>query len=86
MNNTERAWSKSGRVVVQKFAKMDKYQELLRKKEEAKKKLAGVTKDFKGLKHEDSASELQDLNVRLCQAHLANIEEEIRELKRELGR
>jgi hypothetical protein len=60
----------------------NKYQELLEKKEKAKKRLAKATKNFKGLKHEDSASELQDLNVRLCQAHLAEIEKELEELGR----
>ncbi|KPJ70017.1 hypothetical protein AMJ51_02655 [Microgenomates bacterium DG_75] len=59
-----------------------KYQELLRKREEAKKKLVKATKNFKGFKHEDSASELQDLNVKLSQAHLVSIEEEIRELEK----
>ncbi len=59
-----------------------KYQELLKKREEAEKKLAEATKNFKGIKHEDSASELQDLNVKLCQAHLATIEEEMKELEK----
>ena len=63
-----------------------KYQELLRKREEAKKKLIEATKNFKGLKHENSASELQDLNVRLSQAHLVSIEEELKELEYKLGR
>lgn len=57
----------------------EKYHELLKKREKAKEKLATAVKKFRGVRHEDSVSELKDLNVKLCQAHLASIEEEIKE-------
>jgi len=60
-----------------------KYQELLRKREEAKQKLAEATKNFKGVKHDDSVSELQELQLKVARAHLISIEEEIRNLKNE---
>ena len=55
----------------------NKYQELLEKKEQAKQKLAKALKNFKGIKHEDSVSELRDVQLKVRQAHLADIEEEI---------
>lgn len=60
-----------------------KYQELLKKREEARKKLAEAAKNFKGIKHEDSATELQESQLNVARAHLISIEEEIKNLKNE---
>lgn len=59
-----------------------KYQELLKKREKARQRLAEATKNFKGVKHEDSASELRELQLKVAQAHLVSIEEEIRKFKK----
>ncbi len=59
-----------------------KYQELLKKREKAKKRLAKATKDFKGVKHEDSATELQEAQLNVTRAHLIEIEKELKKLGR----
>ncbi|HUV42431.1 MAG TPA: hypothetical protein VMY36_00815 [Patescibacteria group bacterium] len=62
---------------------VNKYQELLIKKEEAKAKLDEALKNFKGVKHEDSATELQESQLNVARAHLISIEEEIKNLRNE---
>lgn len=57
-----------------------RYQELLEKREKARQRLAEATKNFKGVKHEDSASELQELQLKVARAHLVEIEKELKEL------
>lgn len=59
-----------------------KYQELLKRRERAKQRLIEATKNFKGVRHEDSASELQELQLKVARAHLVEIEEELRKLGR----
>ena len=60
-----------------------KYQELLKKREKAKQRLVEATKNFKGVKHDDSVSELQELQLKVARAHLISIEKEIRNLRNE---
>lgn len=59
-----------------------KYQELLKKREKARQRLADATKNFKGVKHDDSVSELQELQLKVARAHLISIEEEIKKFEK----
>lgn len=65
------------------IVKMDKkYQELLKKRGKARQRLAEAIKNFKGVKHEDSASELQELQLKVARAYLVSIEEEIKKFEK----
>ncbi|OGV90098.1 hypothetical protein A2Z41_03725 [Microgenomates group bacterium RBG_19FT_COMBO_39_10] len=62
---------------------VNKYQELLIKRKEARTRLDEALKNFKGVKHEDSATELQESQLNVARAHLISIEEEIKNLRNE---
>lgn len=61
---------------------MNKYQELIKKRKKAQEKLDQAIINYKGIKHEDAASELRDLQLKVAQAHLAEIEKELKNLGR----
>lgn len=61
---------------------MDKIQELLKKKQEAEGKLAALNSEFKGIKHEDAHSELQDTEIRVLLSYLDDLNQQILQLKK----
>ncbi len=60
---------------------MDKIEELLKKKGEAETKLVALTLEFKGIKHEDAHSELQDTEIRVLKSYLEDLRTQISLLK-----
>lgn len=55
-------------------------EELLKKKKKAEEKLALLNSDFKGIKHEDAHSELQDVEIRVLIDYLDGVKQQIAQL------
>ncbi len=65
---------------------MTKYQELLQKRDKAKKRLTDKMFGYRGVVHESAISEMKDQEVKVLRAHLEGIEKEIENLeKSDLG-
>lgn len=58
-----------------------KIKELEQKREEYKLKLEGMWKNFRGVKHEDSVSEIRYSQIRVYEDFVNSITEEINRLK-----
>jgi len=54
-------------------------------KERLSLKLKELHKNFRGVKHEDSASEMKYTTLRVYEAHLHSIDEELRSLGEEIN-
>ncbi len=59
----------------------EKLKELLAKKEKVLSQLRKKLIGFQGVVHEDSESELRDSDIKVLQAHLVSIQEEINKLE-----
>lgn len=57
-----------------------KIQELKEKRDKYKNKLVNMYKNFRGVKHEDSLSELRYSEIKVYEDMLNSVEEEIKEL------
>ncbi|MBU1031584.1 hypothetical protein KKE03_01525 [Patescibacteria group bacterium] len=55
----------------------EKYKELVEKRNEAEKKLTKLLSNFRGVRHEDAAGEAADLKIKIQQAYINNLKEEI---------
>lgn len=59
-----------------------KLEELLKKKKEADAKLVLLNSEFKGIKHEDAHSELQDTEIRVLLDYIDGLKRQIAKLKK----
>lgn len=64
------------------MVKDPKIEELLKHKAKAEVRLANLNSNFRGIKHEDAASELQDSEIRVLMAYIADLNQQILALKR----
>lgn len=62
-----------------------KLKSLIEKRNKTKEKLDELVSKFRGVRHEDAAGELQDMQIKIQQAHLESLETEIAELKQKNG-
>lgn len=60
---------------------MVKLDELLKKKEKAEERLVLLNLEFKGIKHEDAHSELQDTEIRVLMDYIEGLKRQIMQLK-----
>jgi len=60
---------------------MNKYQELLHKRDKIKAQLAEKMLRYRGVIHENSLSEIRDQEVKVLRAHLEIIGRELQELR-----
>ncbi|MDO8551648.1 MAG: hypothetical protein Q7S03_03160 [bacterium] len=60
---------------------MSTLEELLKKKEQADERLAALNSEFKGIKHEDAHSELQDTEIRVLMDYIDGLKQQIMQLK-----
>lgn len=60
--------------------KEQKITHLYEEKARLSERLAGLYKNFRGVKHEDSASEMKYTTLRVLEAHLRSIDDELRSL------
>ncbi len=58
-----------------------KVQELLRQRKEAIEKLEGLYKNFRGVKHEDSSSEIKYVQIKVLEDFINSIDAEIKSLE-----
>lgn len=58
-----------------------KYQELLEKKQKYQEKLTNLYKNFRGVKHEDSSSEIKYAQIKVYEDFINSIEDELKTLK-----
>lgn len=71
---------------MQKVAtKAEKIAYLYGEKTRVSEKLKELHKNFRGVKHEDSASEMKYTTLRVYEAHLHSIDEELRSLGEEIN-
>jgi ribosomal 30S subunit maturation factor RimM len=61
----------------------EKIKELIEKRDRTKKKLEELVSKFRGVRHEDAAGELADMQIKIQQAHLESLEAEIADLEKE---
>jgi hypothetical protein len=59
-----------------------KIQQLKKQKEEAEAKLANLYKNFRGVIHEDSSSEMKYTQIKVLESFIISIEEEIKSLEK----
>lgn len=61
----------------------EKYDHLVAEHKRIVEKLEHLHRGFRGVKHEDSASEMKYTTIKVYEAHLMSIEDEMRALKGE---
>ncbi len=63
------------------ISKAQKIKELHEKRNEAIKKLEGLHKNFRGVHHEDSASEMKYTQIMVLESFVQSLNEEIKSLE-----
>lgn len=63
-------------------SRSQKLKALKKQKAEAEEKLAGLYKNFRGVIHEDSASEMKYTQIKVLEGFIISIDDEIRSLEK----
>lgn len=57
-------------------------QELIKRRDHAKERLKLLYLNFRGVKHEDSASEIKDMQIKVLESYIAGLEADIKNYKK----
>ena len=64
-----------------KLTKAQKKKELLAEREKIQTRLNDLYKHFRGVRHEDSASEMKYTTIKVYEAHIASIDKELEKME-----